>query len=126
MTRPDERPRPEHADLYVENFLSGRSFTLHLLAEVGDPRAGELGRAALQAGSENTQIPAVLGWIGDPDSIPVLRETYARSERWAMRAAALGALMRLGAGDAGELLAEAASGADADLRNWATWKLGRT
>ena len=126
MTRSDERPRPEHADLYVESFLSGRSFTLGLLAEVGDPRAVELGRARLQAGSEDTRIPAVLGQMGDPDSIPVLRETYARSERWAMRAAALGALMRLGADDAAELLAQAASDDDADLRRWATWKLGRT
>jgi len=126
VTRSDERPRPEHADLYVESFLSGRSFTLGLLAEVGDPRAVELGRARLQAGSEDTRIPAVLGQMGDPDSIPVLRETYGRSERWAMRAAALGALMRLGADDAAELLAQAASDDDADLRRWATWKLGRT
>jgi hypothetical protein len=119
VTRPDHRPRPEHADAYVEAFQSGRSFTLGLLAEIADPRAIELALAELQAGSEDTRIPPLLGNLGDPEAIPVLRKTYADSSTWTMRAAALGALRRLGAEGADELLSQAAEDSDAKLRAWA-------
>ena len=123
VTRPDHRPRPEHADAYVDAFRSGRSFSLGLLAEIDDPRALELAVDALEDGSEDTRIPPLLGQIGDPQAIPALQRAYGSGTIWTMRAAALSALEALGDPDAGLLLRDAAHSPDADLRRWATARL---
>lgn len=122
LAKPDQRPRPELADDYVATFTAGRAYTLDHLAEVGDPRAQELAAAALRSGSDDQRIPALLAKLGDPQHIPLLRETYERSHGW-IRVAALDALDRLGAEETLAMLVEVARDPDERVRNWAQHRL---
>lgn len=76
-------PEPWRADEYVEQVRRGEFHALRALAEVGDPRAGELAARVLDEewGDEwnRSSAAVVLRQLGDAEHLPTLRRAYARA-----------------------------------------------
>ena len=118
--RPDRRPKPDNADALVEEYLSHRGFTLVELAEIEDPRAEELARQAVDTGKPDQRAVELLGKLGNPANIPLLRNLYWNSQG-GLRAQTLMALDELGAPDLDDILRDALASDYEPLRYWAQW-----
>jgi hypothetical protein len=121
---------PERAEEYVKDVRAGRLQALDSLAEIGDPRAGELAARVLveEWGGERSRFWAavVLRKLADPAHIPALRHAYKRARYGEVRMNLLSALEACGAPEAPDLL-RAASREDPDrsARDWAARRLTR-
>jgi hypothetical protein len=120
-TRPDRRPKPEDADALVEEYVSGRRYTLNDLAELGDPRAEEFARRSVETGRPQLVAIQLLGKLGNQANIPLLLDLYWKS-LGAVRAQTLMALDELDAPDLDDLLRDALASDDESLRSWARWR----
>lgn len=96
LARPDLSPNPNLADDYVATVRSGSPIALMKLAEIADPRTGELAREVLSDEGIEERRRAfacqVLRLVGNPDCVHVLRQAYETATGWDMRRASLEAL----------------------------------
>jgi hypothetical protein len=124
LDKPRFGPEPTLADEYVAQVRAGDRWKLKALAELDDPRTGELAIEILEqedppgdwTGTElwwererSVTGAHVLGLLADPQYIPALRAALARAKGMDMRCGALVALASCGAPDAFELLSVAAT-----------------
>jgi hypothetical protein len=124
ITRPSFGPEPTLADDYVAQVHAGQHWMLHALAEIDDPRTGELAVEILQQEDPPSGWPStnlmwereravlavhVLGLLADPRFIPALRAALGRARGMDMRRAGLVAIAACGAPDAFDLLCDAAT-----------------
>ncbi len=124
LDKPKFGPEPILADEYVAQVRAGDRWKLQSLAELDDPRTGELAIEILEQEDppddwdgtefrwerERSHTGAhVLSLLADPRYIPALRAALARAKGPAMRSGALVALASCGAPDAFELLSDAAT-----------------
>jgi hypothetical protein len=120
---------PERAEEYVKDVRAGRFQALDSLAEIGDPRAGELAARVLveEWGGERSRLWAavVLRKLADPAHIPVLRQAYERAKYPEVRMNIMSALEACGAPDALDLLRASLDDPDPSFRRWAERRLKR-
>jgi hypothetical protein len=117
-------PEPSLADDYVAQVHSGQRWALRALAEIDDPRTGELAVELLRQEDPPSAWPGtdlmwereraltaahVLGLLADPQFIPELRSALGRAQGMDMRRSTLIALAACGAPDAFDLLCDAAT-----------------
>jgi len=143
LGRVDRRPKQEHADKYVAEVREGKLYALERLAELADPRIGDIALEVLADESAPITLADypprvrerervlrcahVLGLLAEKRFIPTLRTAYANATTLEPQRATLDALVRCGAADAIDLLANAATNhADPAMREWAAWKLEQT
>ncbi|MEA2412999.1 MAG: hypothetical protein QOC77_3560 [Thermoleophilaceae bacterium] len=100
LARPDRRPKPELADQYAEEVRQGTPHRLNDLAELGDPRTGELALAHLLDPHVTEFFKR--GWVqplvklADPAFVPDLRRLYEQATLGDFRMDLLEALDRCG------------------------------
>jgi hypothetical protein len=86
LNRPDDRPRPELANVYAAGVAAGQTALLTPLSEIGDPRARELARAIVtdETAEEHVKRGAVftLQQIADPRDIQLLHEAFRTAIDW--------------------------------------------
>jgi hypothetical protein len=100
LAQPDRRPRPEHADQYADEVRRGIRHRLNDLAELDDPRTGELALRYL-LDPEVTEFykrgwVQPLGKLADPAFVPDLRRVFEQATMGDFRMELLGALDRCG------------------------------
>ena len=123
--RHDSRPTPEAADRLVASVPERGQVALNLLAEIGDPRAGDLACAYItdpdvrEFSRRGAARP--LGLLGESRFVPCLRRAYAMATMFDFRVEILTALERCGDPDLDALLEEAVS--DPDLGHIAQARL---
>ena len=129
--QPDRRPKAELADGYVADVRAGQLHRLDDLAEIDDPRAGDLACEVLNDKTldEFTRRSAAstLGRLADPRHRPCLRKAYAEATIGPSRLLILAAIDASGDPDAEAMLrAAAADDPDDQVRKWADrWLAGR-
>jgi hypothetical protein len=108
LARPDERPKPELAEEYVARVREGKPYWLLALAEIGDPRVGELAFGTLLDPTvrefDKRSWARPLGLLGDPAFVPDLRRAYDQARLYALRIELLQALRLCGDPDLGATL----------------------
>jgi hypothetical protein len=96
VNRPDDRPRADLADVYVAGVRSGRLHMLAQLAEIADPRAGELACRALvdPAVPEGVRHHAVMALkrLDDPAHTECLQRAFAAASDASLRSMIVWAL----------------------------------
>jgi hypothetical protein len=116
-------PEPERADEYVEQVRRGQLHALRALAEIGDPRAGELAARVLDEewGDEwnRSSAAVVLRQLADAGHLPTLRRAYERARYAQVRMNLWSALDACGAAEARSLLETAMHDPDPEFREWA-------
>ena len=117
--RPELRPKADRADELVRLVREGNDAMLRELAELGDPRTGELATEIMldQDLGEQWRLHAVgaLRLLADPRSVPALRRAWASARGYQLRVNLLAALETSGDPDLDELLEQLAKG-DRDER----------
>ena len=101
---------------------AGTKWTLFDLAELGDPRVLDLAREEIATGNPDQRHAQLLGHMGDPAAIPLLREMYAKT-RGHDRIQTFLAMEEIGAEDLDVFLRDAANDPDKDVREWAARRL---
>ncbi len=128
VNRPEWMPEPERASEYVEGVRGGKLNMLDSLAEIGDPRAGELAAQWLESDQlehewDRMGPAGVLRKLADPAHSAALLRAYERATIDDYRTTLLAALDAAGAPEAEELILRAAADLDPQVRRWASWKL---
>jgi hypothetical protein len=123
LDQPDPWPKAEDADTLIATFRAGRIWTLGDLAELGDnSRVFDIAREAIDSDKALQPVAQLLGHMGDPAAIPLLRELYAKTRGYA-RVQTLQALEEIGAEDLEAFLRDALTDPDDHVRNWASRRL---
>ena len=140
LKRPDTRPKAAQAEEYVAGVREGNLYMILSLAEIGDPRAGDIACEVLDdeqaprlrgeqiSPEERERRRAIaahaLGLLKERRFVPTLRRAYLSTTRREMRFEALKGLVECEASDAKELLAEAAQHEPyRPVRRWAAQRL---
>lgn len=129
INRPDRRPIPELADLYVAEIRDGKRHRLHDLAEIGDPRVAPLAFAYMLDPSVGEfwkrGWAEPVGKVADPADAADLRRVYEQATMGDFRMELLHALIRCGDPDIEETVRRIASDPNDHAHRWATFVLPR-
>ena len=129
LNAPDRRPNPELADLYAAEVREGKRPRLYDLAEIGDPRVGQLAFAYMLDPAIDEFMKR--GWaqpignLADRSHVSDLRRVYAQATFADFRMELLYALIRCGDPEIESTLQTIAADPDDPAQRFATFVLPR-